>query len=119
MGSFAKGIVIFFLIFLVITVLSVGMGWVGGKGTNFLKRTIEKESIAIDHEIFKESSQYIEGAVRDLSRMRFEYNTEEESVAKKVILERVRTSYANFDVKSIEDEDLATWFKSVRAGTIK
>jgi hypothetical protein len=70
----------------------------------------------VQREIFKENKSYIEGMASDLSKYKFELETEKDEVAKKAIVEMIRSKYADFDINKLQDSSLQRFLRDIRGG---
>ena len=116
MGKGLVAIILVFVLLAGLTLLSVGLGWVGGKGDNFLRRTIGKERATIEREVFEESKSYVKGMADDLSKYKLEWMKEKDNTVKRAIINHVNSVYADFDADTLHDDDLAEWLRDARKG---
>ena len=112
-----KPIVIILLVFIGIIILSsaaFGLEWAGLKWKGFFA----PKHAAVEREVFKQTRSYNEGKVQELSKLRYEYNKEKDSVSRKAILSRVRQAFAEYDETLIDSPSLRIWLEGVKSGSI-
>lgn len=93
---------------LLISVVSGGLG--------IFQRYVD---VAVDHEIFKESTVYNEGVVDDLAKYKLEMIRTDDSIEKIAIAEMVVQRFANYDESKIETEDLKQFLQDCRNMTLE
>ncbi len=74
---------------------------------------------ALKHEVWSNTTERINGMTRQLVDLKFEYDTSEEDVVKKAILDRIRTEFAGFDSADIDNLDLRIFLENVMNGNLK
>lgn len=100
----------------------LGTAFVGGlmTGQNLILLTydkiIGKKTADNDREIFKEGKAYVEGTIKELSKLKLEYETSDDEVAKKAIANHIRELTANFDINKIDNRSLRQFVININGG---
>lgn len=87
-----------------------------GLGYKYIFGTANKD---VDRKIFKASNSYIEGMVDDLAKYKYELITEEDTTARKSIINLIVDRYSDFDEDKMENESLKEFLVDIRNGNIK
>ena len=90
---------------LIVVVIGAALGF----GYRYLKTNT-------DHEIFKNSTTYVEGKLDDLARYRLQMQQTDDPVEQAAIQGYVVDVYANFDEFKIDSADLRSFLKDCRNG---
>lgn len=104
----AKICIIGLLLILIIGLIAIGYRYVFG--------TAEKK---VDREIFKNSSQYIEGYVKDLNAYKQEYDKyirEDDKEGAKAVISYIKDDFADFPVNKIKNKNLREFLEGVFDG---
>ena len=107
-----KGILVSILVLVLVGGCSFGMGLVNLE----LKEFFGTREANVEHEIFKENKAHVEGMIDDLAKYKYEYVTADDDTEKEAIANLIRSRFANFDIKEIEDADLYVFLKTIRKG---
>lgn len=99
-------------------VLVVGLMFGGGAIGNLYDRTINKESVSIQREKFKESKSYVEGMINSLSEYKREYERAETNEEKEQVANLIDSKFSNFDSSLIENDSLYKFLMDVRNGNL-
>lgn len=78
--------------------LSYAFGWIGVHQT----KTIKKEQIDAEREVFEQSQSYVEGKRQEAQKLYQEYIREKDVESKSAIREIVSISFANFDESKLQ-----------------
>lgn len=89
-----------------------------GKIANIYDRTINKESVSIQREKFKESKAYVEGMINTLAEYKREYERAETKEEKEQIRNLIDSKFSNFNIDYIENKDLYNFLQKVRGGKL-
>jgi len=108
-GYVAMGIVILALMLS----LAFGLEWAGIAWKGFFG----PKHAAVEREVFKQTRQFTEGKIQDLSKHRLEYFREKDETSKKAILSTIRIQFADFDRSSLKNPELESFLKHVMDGT--
>ena len=114
MKNFIIGLVIFVLIFVALVGVELGSYKLGG----FLGRErakmvgeINEQIVQEEDEVFKESTQYIENQINQLSQIKLEMiKAGDNEILKKALAEEVMENFADFDASKIPNDSLRVWF---------
>lgn len=93
MRAFAIGLSIFIGVIGTGIGLSYAFGWIGVHQT----RTIKKERVNAEREVFEQSQSYVEGKRQEAQKLFREYNQAEDDTTRIAIEEIVAMNFANFD----------------------
>lgn len=89
-----------------------------GKIVNIYDRTINKESVSIQREKFKESKAYVEGMINTLAEYKREYERAETKEEKEQIRNLIDSKFSNFNIDYIENKALYNFLQKVRGGKL-
>ncbi|MDU1308851.1 MAG: hypothetical protein E6936_15520 [Clostridium perfringens] len=89
-----------------------------GKIANIYDRTINKESVSIQREKFKESKSYVEGMINTLAEYQREYERAETKEEKEQIRNLIDSKFSNFNIDYIENKALYNFLQKVRGGKL-
>ncbi len=107
------------MIVILAIVLILGLTFALGGAGLLYKKTITKEGINIDREIFEKSKSYIKGISDDLAKYQYELTTTEDEKARKAICKLIITRCADLDINDLNSPDLRKFLNDVRTGKIK
>lgn len=88
-----------------------------GKIANIYDRTINKESVSIQREKFKESKSYVEGMINTLAEYKREYERAKTKEEKEQIRNLIDSKFSNFNIDYIENKDLYNFLQQMRGGS--
>ncbi len=88
-----------------------------GKISNIYDRTINKESVSIQREKFKESKSYVEGMINTLAEYKREYERAKTKEEKEQIRNLIDSKFSNFNIDYIENKDLYNFLQQMRGGS--
>jgi hypothetical protein len=113
-------ILIIVLIFIALVGLEVGSyklgGFLGTKRAEMVG-TINTEVVKQEDKVFKNSTQYIENQINQLSKIKLEMvKAGDNGVLKKALAEEVIEGFADFDAAQIKNDGLRTWFLNILDG---
>lgn len=119
MKKFFAGVGIFLLV-IVVTIALVGIeiggyylgGFIGAHRENAVGM-VKKARTEQDDKVFKESTQFIDGKVKQLSEYRAEYMKTKDPVVKQVMLDQIRTDLSDLDPDQIDNDILRQFFNDV------
>jgi len=103
---------------IIIALLGVSVLGAAGFGLGVLDLKMSKffgvRRANIKREIFKENKSHVEGMISDLAKFKYEYETEENDIAKQAIENLIRDRFANFDLDNIDNYGLKQFLVSIR-----
>jgi hypothetical protein len=73
----------------------------------------------VERETFEKTKSYNQGMTTELSKSKYEYESEKDESAKKAILERIRINFSNYDYKKIDNYALSEFLRKVQSGELK
>ena len=112
--SVGKVIGIVLLIVVILGILSYAFGWLDV----FKAKTIGKEMVQTQREIYEESKSYVKGVSDDLARFKYELIKTEDPVEREAIIETIIDRFSDFDVSKLDNPDLQKFLNDVRNGEI-
>lgn len=71
---------------------------------------------AVRRDVFKETRSYNEGKEQELVRYRLQYLRETDEIAKKALASTIRISFADYNEKLLESEELRMFLKKIKYG---
>lgn len=119
-----KKVVIGSIIVIIVVVALVGLevgsyklGGFLGKERAKMTGEINTEVVKQEDKVFKNSTQYIENQVNQLSKIKLEMiKAGDNQVLKKALAEEVMENFADFDARKITNDSLRSWFTNVVDG---
>ena len=114
------GAIIVTIVFVALVGLEVGSYKLGGfLGKERAKMTgeINTEVVKQEDKVFKNSTQYIENQVNQLSKIKLEMvKAGDNETLKKALAEEVIENFSDFDARKITNDSLRSWFIKVLDG---
>jgi hypothetical protein len=74
------------------------------------------EHTNVQRENFENSESYVKGMVNDLAKYKYEFETENDVIAKKAIIDLVVGKFSDFPENKINDVNIKTWLIDVKSG---
>jgi hypothetical protein len=105
-GKILLGIISFIVIIGVLIGIGFGTGLLGAKYTE----TVGVIQNNAENKKFHNSQQYIDGAVREITDYKKQYQQAKDADEKAIIITAIQTDYANFDPMDINNIELRQWF---------
>lgn len=96
----------------------IGGMFLFGKASNKFEATIGTEYKNIKREQFENSTSYVHGMIKDLSKCKKEYDLAKDESEKKAILSYIDSTFAQFDISKIDNDDLRMFLQDVRDGNL-
>jgi hypothetical protein len=93
----------------------LGLGWFGV----YYKSTVGQASRNADHQVFKNSTAYVDGMASDLADFQLQLMQEQDPTARKAIINVILERYSNFDETKLESKSLREFLVDVRNGNIQ
>jgi len=72
---------------------------------------------AVEREVFKQTRQFTEGKIQELTKHRLEYFRTKDDLDKRAIASTVRHAFADFDRSSLKNPELESFLKHMIDGT--
>jgi len=114
------GAIITIIVFVALVGLEVGSYKLGGfLGKERAKMTgeINTEIVKQEDKVFKNSTQYIENQINQLSKIKLEMvKAGDNETLKKALAEEVIENFSDFDARKITNDSLRSWFIKVLDG---
>ena len=99
--------------------LIVGLTFGSGMLNVIYTKTIGKEQINANREVFESTKTYVKGAADDLAKYKYELSQTKDEIARKAIIDLIIDRYADFDETKLSNENLRWFLQNVRNGNIK
>jgi len=107
-------------VFIALVGLQVGsykLGGFLGKQEAKMVGEINTEIVTQEDKVFKNSTQYIENQINQLSKIKLEMvKAGDNKIIKKALTEEVIENFADFDASSIKNDSLRSWFLNTLDG---
>lgn len=90
-----------------------------GKWNNEVIKEVGTEYKDIKREQFEHSKSYVEGMIKDLQKIKREYDQTEDNTERKALMIYVQDQFSNFNEEYIENDNLREFLKKSRELNIK
>lgn len=94
--------------------IAFGTGWAHVGYT----QTVGKAQQNADTTVYHHTQAYIDGAAKDIAKVKLEYEQSTDAAGKKALVEYIQTSYANVDPSQINNPSVAAWLRAVQNNTL-
>lgn len=100
-------------------VLVIVIGFASGEIQAVYNRTVGADISSSETDMFHKSKAFTDGMAQDLSKYKLELAQTKDEVARGAIIQHINEEFANFDEKSIKNNDLKQFLIDIRNGNIQ
>lgn len=108
------GIVSFVLIVAVLIGIGFATGSLGAKYTE----TVGVAQKNAENKAFHNNQVYIDGVVKDIAKIKLEYERSTDDTEKTALINYIKQSYSNIDPKQINNPTISQWLRDIQSGII-